>query len=160
MSGRVPRRLLGRLGVLASLVWACAPADDATDLGAVTDEVEAVVWRFHAADTARDAGAVIDLLWPEYEMLVDGARLGYAEVAAGSREFMGSVDVFHTEWSDLRIIPLSVSHAISAFTFRDSIITAAGELIRSQGPTTLVWERRGTTWKLRFGDADHYGIAD
>ncbi|MGD9523445.1 MAG: DUF4440 domain-containing protein [Gemmatimonadales bacterium] len=160
MSRELPKRWLAHLGLLASVVWACAPADDPVDLDAVTAEVETAVWRFHAADTARDASAVIDLLWPEYEMLVDGTRLSYAEVAAGSREFMGSVDVFHTEWSDLRIIPLSSTHAISTFTFRDSIVTAAGELIRSQGPTTLVWERRGTTWKLRFGDADHYDLTE
>lgn len=55
---------------------------------------------------------------------------------------------------------LSESHAISSFVFRDSIVTSAGELLQSQGPTTLIWERREGVWKLLFGDADHYGIPD
>lgn len=152
---------------LYTLVTGCltigcaAPHDpDPVDLDAVATDVEAMVWRFHAADTARNAGAVIDLLWPEYQMLVDGARLGYDEVAAGSRAFMASLTYFGTEWSDVRVIPLSDTHAISSFLFRDSIVTSTGELIQSQGPTTLVWERRGEEWRMLFGDADHYGITD
>ena len=34
----------------------------------------------------QDFQGVIDLLWPEFTMLVDGRRLTYPEVAAGSRE--------------------------------------------------------------------------
>ena len=60
----------------------------------VTSEVEAAVWAFHAADTARNAEAVIMLLWPEFEMLVDGNRVSYNDAAAGSREFMPSLETF------------------------------------------------------------------
>ena len=128
------------------------------DSADVVAEVEAAVWAFHAADTAKSAEGVIALLWPEYSMLGDGARLTYADAATGSREFMATLELFHTEWSDLEIIPLGRDAAISSFLFRDSIVTEAGELIRARGPTTFVWERRSGEWRLRFGDADHYPI--
>jgi ketosteroid isomerase-like protein len=129
-----------------------------SDSLAVISEVEAAVWAFHAADTARDAEAVIALLWPEYYMLADGQRVGYKEIAQSSREFMDGLELFHTVWSDLRIVPVTSEAAISSFLFRDSIVTRDGELIQTQGPTTLFWERRSGEWRALFGDADHYPI--
>lgn len=132
---------------------------EAGDLSRVTAEVTAAVQAFHAADTARDAEAVIGLLWPEYTMLVDGKRLGYAEIAAGSRRFMAGLTLFHTTWTDLQVVPLNADAAVASFHFRDSIITAAGDTIRAQGPTTFVWTRRAGEWRLLFGDADHYTVS-
>jgi len=128
------------------------------DASRISAEIETAVWAFHSADTARDAEAVIGLLWPDFTMLVDGSRRDYGEVVAGSREFMASLELFHTEWTDLRILPLGPDVAIASFQFRDSIMTSAGDLIRSRGPTTFVWQRRGGEWRLRFADADHYPI--
>ena len=128
------------------------------DTSTIAAEVEAAVWAFHAADTARDAEAVIGLLWPEYYMFVDGARLGYEEAAQGARGFMPTLELFHTDWTDLRITPLGPNSAVASFQFRDSIITLAGELMQSRGPTTFVWQRRDGEWRLLFGDADHYPI--
>ena len=163
------RRVWLRVGLVTPLVVAAAiqgcagsaPIDDgltSLDSATVVAEVEARVWAFHTADTARAAEAVIALLWPDYEMLVDGERTGYDEVVAGSREFMPRLDVFHTVWTDLRIIPVNLNAAVSSFQFRDSILTHAGELIQSRGPTTFLWERRDGEWRIRFGDADHYPI--
>lgn len=134
------------------------PEEGAPDLAAVEAEVTAAVWAFHAADTARDAEAVIALLWPDYEMLVDGQRTGYTEIAAGSREFMAGLERFHTTWTDLDVIPLSSDLAVSSFLFTDSIVSLSGEVTQSRGPTTFVWERRNGEWRVRFGDADHYPI--
>ncbi len=131
---------------------------DAAEQARVTAEVEAAVWAFHAADTARNAEAVIRLLWPEFSILVDGTRLSHDQVVAGSREFLAGLDLFHTEWQDLRITPLGPGTAVASFSFRDSIVTKAGGLIRSKGPTTFVWQRRGDEWRLLFADADHYPI--
>ena len=122
------------------------------------EEVEAAVWAFHAADTAMDAEGVIALLWPDYYMLGDGQRIGYEDVVRGSREFMGGLELFATEWRDLRITPLGSDAAVSSFQFRDSIITKSGQLMRSQGPTTFVWVRRDGEWRLVYADADHYPI--
>lgn len=134
------------------------PEEGALDLAVVEAEVTAAVWTFHAADTARDAEAVISLLWPEYEMLVDGQRTTYAEIAAGSREFMAGLERFHTIWTDLEVIPLRSDLAVASFLFTDSIVSLSGEVTRSHGPTTFVWERRNGEWRVRFGDADHYPI--
>lgn len=141
--------------------FACNGADNVAseDLQAspsVVEQVEAAVWAFHAADTARNAEGVIDLLWPEFTMLVDGRRLTYPEVAAGSREFMATLESFHTEWSDLEIVSLGSDAAISSFVFRDSIVTRDGEVNQAHGPTTFVWQRRAGEWRVLFADADHY----
>ena len=128
------------------------------DSSVVVAEVEAAVWAFHAADTARNAEAVIELLWPEYEMLADGQRLEFSQIVEGSREFMATLNLFHTVWSDLRIIPVGRNAAVSFFRFCDSIITQTGDLIRNQGPTTFLWERRNGEWRVRYGDSDHYRV--
>lgn len=128
------------------------------DPSLIGQQVEAAVWAFHAADTARDAEAVIDLLWPDFTMLADGNRLRYSDAAAGSREFMASLELFHTEWSDLEILPLGPDVAVASFQFRDSIVTLTGDVIQSQGPTTFVWQRRDGVWRVLFADSDHYPI--
>jgi len=124
----------------------------------VRREVEDAVWAFHAADTSRNAEAVIDLLWPEFTMTVDGTGMIYDDAVAGARGFMPSLELFHTEWSELRITVLDERHAISAFTFTDSIRTKSGDLIQSRGPNSFVWEKREGIWKLIYTDADHYPI--
>ena len=138
--------------------WSCRkpsnnqPIDDSQ----IKKEVEMAVWAFHTADTSKNAAGVIDLLWPEYTMLVDGKRISYDEVAKGSKEFMSNLVLFYSEWSDLKIIPISKHAAISSFTFRDSIISKTGELIRTHGPTTLLWQQRDGEWRMLYGDSDHY----
>ena len=119
-------------------------------------DVEKAVWDFHAADTSRNAANVIDLLWPEYTMLVDGNRVNFQDVANGSIQFMQQLELFQTEWSDLDIIPLSSEIVISSFKFRDSIITKKGEVIETHGPTTMIWQKRAGIWKAIYGDSDHY----
>lgn len=148
----------GMLAVLQSCEVARQPEDGGWSRLAVEREVGAAVRAFHAADTARDAEAIVDMLWPEYEMLVDGERLTYSEVVEGTRTFMADVETFQTRWSDLRVIPLTPDAAVASFVFRDSIVMRSGEIVRSRGPTTLLWERRDGVWGMRFGDADHYPI--
>ena len=151
-------------GSVAVLIMVAPGACDATsepplyDPSVVVAEVEGAVWRFHAADTSRSADGVIALLWPEYEMLVDGRRQTYEEVVRGSREFLGDLALFHTDWTDLRVTPIGPDAAVASFQFSDSILTRSGELIRSRGPTTFLWVRRGDEWRLLYGDADHYSI--
>lgn len=128
------------------------------DSARVIQDVLDGVNRFHAADTSRDANAVIALLWPEFTMLADGKRMLYPEVVAGSKQFMSSLSEFHTEWSDLTVVPISKNAAISSFMFRDSLVTTAGDITLHRGPTTLVWQRRDGVWKVLYGDADHYPI--
>jgi ketosteroid isomerase-like protein len=151
-------RVLTSIATVASLSACATETPEAWDPESVRTAVEAATWAFHAADTARDAEAVIDLLWPDFTMLADGARVEHAEVVAGSREFMAGLELFDTEWTDVRVLALAPDVAVSSFLFRDSIVTATGELIRSRGPTTLVWVRREGTWRVLLGDADHYPL--
>jgi len=146
---------LTAIAMCADDLWAQSehPASD------VSAEVEAAVWRFYAADTSRNAEAVIDLLSPDFYMFADGVRTHYQEVVDGTRRFMRSIILFHTEWTDLRITALGSDHAVSSFTFRDSIRTAEGLLPRKQGPTTFVWERADDGWRVLYADADHYPVA-
>lgn len=129
-----------------------------TDSSDVIAEVEVAVWAFHAADTARNAEAMIGLLWPEFEMLADGERVAFSQVVEDSRVFLATLDLFHTVWSDVRVIPIGRDAALSSFRFRDSIVTHSGELIQNRGPTTFLWERRNGEWRVLYADSDHYPI--
>ena len=125
----------------------------------VKQQVSAQLWAFHHADTTMNAEAAIDLLWPEYTMLVDGNRIDYNNITLGMRQFMSNISSFHTEWNDVQIIPISRDAAVTSFTFKDLIIDNSGKVTRSQGPNTFVWQKRGNQWKILYGDADHYPIA-
>lgn len=126
------------------------------DTAAIIEEVKLQVDAFHAADTSLNALGVADLLWPEFTMLADGNRVSYDEVKTGSQAFMASLETFHTEWTDLKITPISNRHAISSFIFTDSIVAKDGTLTKSRGPNTFVWEKRAGEWKVIYADADHY----
>lgn len=128
------------------------------DRSHVVPEVQEALDAFHTADTSMHAQGVIDLLWPEYSMFADGARVGYEDVVTGSREFMASLTFFQTNWTDIQIIPLTPELAISSFVFRDSILMQDGTLIRSKGPNSFVWQKREGEWRVLYGDADHYPI--
>lgn len=126
------------------------------DTAGIIEQVTLQVNAFHAADTSLNAQGVADLLWPEFTMLADGHRVSYEEVRTGSQAFMASLETFHTEWEDLKIIPLSNRHAISSFIFTDSIVAKDGTLTQARGPNTFVWEKREEVWKVIYADADHY----
>lgn len=125
---------------------------------AVREAVNSAVESFRAADLARDAEAVVAHLWPDFTMLVDGSWTSYEDVRQGTHEFMSGLELFHTDWTELKIIPLGPRLAVSGFQFRDSIITTEGELIQNRGPTTLIWEQRDGEWRMLYGDADHYPV--
>jgi hypothetical protein len=128
------------------------------DPAKVVAEVEAATWAFHAADTALDAQGVIDLLWPEFHMFGDGVRSTYEDVVSGAPAFMASLDLFHTEWTDLRVTALGPDAAVSSFTFNDSIVAKDGTVTRNAGPNTFVWQKRNGVWKVIYTDADHYPV--
>lgn len=157
-------RLLTPLGLFgaalaATASMACSRSSDrvpaARDQADIVAAVRDAVWSFHAADTARDAEAVIRLLWPDFTMLADGARLEYDQVVMASREFLGGLALFHTVWSDLEVTALGQDAAVASFQFRDSIVTKTGVLVRNRGTTTFVWQRRNGEWRVLFADADH-----
>ena len=142
------------------LVCSCqhTGAKQEADTTRIIEEVKIQVKAFHAADTALDAQGMVDLLWPEFTMLADGNQVSYADAAKGTKEFMASLSTFHSEWRNLKIIPLGSHHAISSFIFIDSIVAKDGTVTRSRGPNTFVWEKRNGEWKVIYGDADHYPV--
>lgn len=155
-------RVCKYFALIAAICSSCQSKEnddlDAFDQNKVTEEVESAVWSFYTADTARNAQGVIDLLWPEYSMLGDGQRMTYEDVESGISRFMNSLTLFHTEWSDLDIIPISETAALSSFIFRDSLVFKEGNVTQARGPTTFLWQKREGQWKVLYGDADHYPI--
>jgi hypothetical protein len=147
---------------LVSLVFlaSCAEKEVSpqTDTEEIIEQVTQQVNAFQAADTTLNSEEVVDLLWPEFTMLVDGNPVTYANVKASSGEFMSSLESFNTRWDSLKIIPLGDDHAISSFIFTDSIVAKDGTLTQTRGPNTFVWERREGEWKVIYADADHYPI--
>lgn len=105
-----------------------------------------------------NAEKVIALMWPECTMLIDGHRINYQDLSQGSRQFMSNLDQFHTEWNDLKIIPVAENAAIASFIFKDSIIDKSGNLTYAKGPNTFLWQKRNGEWRVLYGDADHYKL--
>jgi len=126
----------------------------------LSQEIENMIWKFHAADTSMNADKVIDLMWPESTLLIDGKTMNYLEMKKGVTKFMPTLTLFHTEWTDLKIVVEHDSSAISSFNFRDSIITKEGKLSQSKGPNTFVWQKRKDIWKVIHVEAIHNPIGE
>lgn len=148
---------------LVLLLAACAPPEpvpepifDAKARAAVAAQVDSATRSFHAAEVARDGEAAVAHLASDFYMYGDGVRSDYAVVAPQIRSTMGSLRAFESEWADLEVRVLGPDAAIASFLFRDSIVTQTGEVTVLRGPTTLVWERRGSDWLIVYVDADHY----
>ncbi len=131
-----------------------------SERAAVVFAVDSAVQAFRQADVDLDGQRVVDHLWPEFYMYGDGVRSEHAAVRENILAFMAGLRSFDTEWSDVEVLALGRDAALASFRFRDSIVTAEGALLRSQGPTTLLWQRRGREWRLLYADADHYPVAD
>lgn len=148
------------LAVLLMVFTSCQEqaSNEKVDSANIIEQVKSQVNAFHAADTSLNAQGVIDLLWPEFTILVDGNRIAYEDVKTGTKAFMATLESFHTEWDDLKIVPLGSHYAIASFIFTDSIIGKDGTITQSKGPNTFVWEKRNEEWKLIYADADHYPV--
>ena len=157
---------LARLGIAVTLSLAlsaaCVNAGTPTFTDAQRTEVAAAVdsavRAFRQAEVDRDPARAVAHLWPEFYMYADGVRSDYESVRENILATMANLRLFETEWTDVEVVPLASNSALSSFLFRDSIIAADGTLLHTQGPTTLVWERRGDEWRILYGDADHYPV--
>lgn len=133
-------------------------AFDETARAAVVAAVDSATRAFHAAEVARDGDAVAAHIAPDFYMYGDGVRAEYDDVVPQLRATLPSLRVFDAEWSDIEVRALGPDAAIATFRFRDSVVSADGEISLAQGPTTLVWERRGDDWLITYVDADHYPV--
>ena len=147
---------------LSLAVAACVPADappfSDAERAEVVAAVDSAVRSFRQAEVDRDAERALAHLWPDFYMYADGIRSDYGTVRDNILATMGSLLLFETEWTDVEVVPLGRNSALSSFLFRDSIIAGDGSLMQTQGPTTLIWERRDGQWRLIYGDADHYPV--
>lgn len=141
------------------LLGACqadrSPLDDA-ERAAIAASVDSATRAFEEAERARDAERVVAHLAPEFYMYNDGVRADYASAVASIRRSLGSFRHFEPGFENLEVRVLGSHGAVVSFTFQDSIIDNTGQLLRFRGPTTLVWERRGSDWLITYADADHY----
>ena len=154
--------------VLTVTLGACGPgtaADREVNMtpdarNAIVVAVDSATRSFENAERARDPEAAIAHLAPEFYIYADGVRTGYDDAVEGMRSFMGSLQHFEPGWENVEVVVLGPRAALSTFTFRDSIVTAEGELQMARGPTTLAWELRGDDWLIVYADADHYPVTD
>lgn len=140
------------------LVTACAADGSSLDDGeraAVAAAVDSATRAFLAAQRDRDADRTVAHLAPGFSMFNDGIRLSYDAVASSIHQTMGSFRHFEAAWTDMSVRVLGRDAAVMSFTFRDSIVTMGDELLRSTGPSTLVWERRGPDWLIVYAHVDH-----
>ena len=149
--------------LVAAGVILCAGCSGPTELtpeerAELETAVDSAVQAFLAVERAIDAEGVVGHMWPEFYMYQDGTRVEYDAVVAQTRETLPTLALFHADWTDIRVQALARNLVLSSFQFRDSIVTKAGALIQSRGPTTLLWERRGTEWRILYADADHYPV--
>lgn len=131
------------------------PLDD-TARAAIAASVDSAVRAFEAAERARDAERVIAHLAPEFYMYNDGVRADRAAAVGSIRSSLGSFRYFEPGFQNLETRVLGRDAALVSLTFQDSIVDAAGQVLRFRGPTTLIWERRGQDWLITYADADHY----
>ncbi len=148
------RTLLGLL-----VMSACLPSDPPltdAERQVISASVDSATRAFEAAERARDPERVIAHLAPNFYMYNDGVRSGYDSTAASIRGTLGSFQHFEPGFADVEVTALGRNAALVSFTFHDSLVTGSGDLLQFQGPTTLIWERRGADWLIVYADADHY----
>jgi hypothetical protein len=148
--------------VAALLATACQqpapePVLTAADEQRIVATVESLTAAFEQAERQRYPERVLAFIAPDFYMYADGVRSDYDEVVAGIRE-IESFQHFEPGWADLEVRVLGPNAAVASFTFRDSIVTGAGDVLLAGGATTLIWERRDGQWQVVYADADHYPV--
>lgn len=148
------------LGVF--VLTACQANTDASlsagERNVIASRIDSLTWAFEEAERNRSPEQTVAFLAEDFYMYVDGNRMGYDSVAANIRRTIGGMQHVEPGFENVEVRVLSRDAALVSMTFRDSIVTATGELFMSSGPTTLVWERRQGEWQIVYADADHYPV--
>ncbi len=159
-----PLRLLSGFIVAALLALAaCQTSAEGsltdTERHAIAATVDSVMGAFEEAERNRDPERLIAFLAGDFYMYADGVRSGYDSVAASMRRNLGTMQHFEPGFDNVEVRVLSRDAALVSLTFRDSVITGAGDLLQFQGPTTLIWQRLEDQWRIVYADADHYPVS-
>jgi ketosteroid isomerase-like protein len=142
-----------------SLLAACSSSPgNRTDneRAGIAAAVDSATRAFEAAQRERNPELAIAHLAPDFYMYLDGRRVGYDSVAATIRRTLPTFRQVEPGFSDVAVTVLSPTAAFVSLVFHDSVTSSSGQLLRSTGPTTLVWERRNGRWLIIYADADHY----
>jgi ketosteroid isomerase-like protein len=123
---------------------------------AIAASVDSAMVSFQAAERALDAERVIAHMAPDFYMYSDGVRVDYNSTSAQIRQFMSTLQHFEPGFANIEIKVLGWYGAVVSSTFCDSVVDGSGTTMQFRGPTTMVWERRGTDWLITYVDADHY----
>ena len=152
------------IGLVAlALTAACGPAEPVpmsdAERQAIATSVDSATRAFEDAERALDAERVVAHIAPDFYMYNDGVRVGFEPTVQMIRQNFATLQHMEPGFADIEIKVLGRDAALATFTFRDSLVDATGATFSFRGPTTLVWERRGTDWLITYADADHYPVA-
>lgn len=150
--------VVATLLTLAACQTAAEAPLTAAERHTITQVIDSLMGAFEEAERAQDAERLIAFLAGDFYMYVDGARSGYDSVAASMQRNLGTMQHFEPGFANVEVRVLARDAALVSLTFRDSIITASGDLLQSQGPTTLIWQQREGQWRIVYADADHYPV--
>jgi ketosteroid isomerase-like protein len=150
--------LAGTLFIAGCQQPAPEPGAIVADRQAIVATVDSLTRAFEQAERDRQPGRVLSFIAPDFYMYADGVRANYGEVVTGIHD-ISTFQHFEPGWEDLEVRALGPDAALASFTFRDSIVTASGEVLLAGGATTLIWERRDGGWRVVYADADHYPVS-
>ena len=151
------------IGLVAlTLAAACGPAEPVTLTDAerqvIAASVDSATRAFEDAERTRDAERVLAHIASDFYMYNDGVRVGYDLTVQMIRQNFATLQHMEPGFADIEVKVLGRDAALATFTFRDSVVDASGTVFTLRGPTTLIWERRGTDWLITYADADHYAV--
>ncbi len=127
-----------------------------SESAAIVSEVTACTRAFEEAERQRDVEGLLAHLAPGFFMYQDGQRVDYEATVSQIRSSLPTLQVFDTEFSDVRVTVLGPAGAVVSLTFRDEITDAAGTTTRQRGATTLAWKRQGGSWRIVYAHAEHH----
>lgn len=122
----------------------------------VEESVRAAVDGFADAERRRDVDAILEFIAPDFYMYADGTRVDHESVVEQIRTTMPSLQGLETTWSNIEVTLLGQDHALVTLVFRDEMTDANGVTSRLRGPTTFVWRRDESIWRIIYADAVHY----
>jgi ketosteroid isomerase-like protein len=146
-----------------ALATACGTAEPIplteAERQAIASSVDSATRAFEDAERDLDAGRVVAHIAPDFYMYNDGVRVGYEPTVQMIRQNFMTLQHMEPGFANIEIRVLGRDAALATFTFRDSIVDGTGASFSFRGPTSLIWERRGTDWLITYADADHYPVA-
>jgi len=152
-------RPTGSLLALALTATSCLGTGvhgDPPDRGRIEADVLAALHAFEAAERTLDPDRLIPFLDPEFSMLQDGRRVSYEETVRQMRTTLPALRAFEPSFTDVEVVVLARTAAVTSMRFDDVITAASGEVTAMWGPSTLVWRLRDGVWRILFADSDHY----